>query len=447
MLDLSIAHSKDWNPVVTMKNAPFPGFRQVTRTGVIYVMNRAHQLGFTYDHPEWANLGQGAPEAGEMPGAPPRITHVEMDSLTQEYTPVPGLRALRQSVADLYNAIHRQGKTSQYTWENVCISGGGRLGLTRVVAALGEINIGHFIPDYTAYEEILHTFKGFNPIPIQIKEDQGFKLSRQQLEEVIQGMGLGAVLFSNPCNPTGQVIEGETLSSWVELFRHEEVLCIVDEFYSHFVYSDYDPENPKMVSAAAYVEDVNTDPVVIIDGVTKNWRYPGWRVSWTLAPKAVIEQISSAGSFLDGGANHPLQKKTIELLDPEFTKQETRALQKCFLEKKHYVVQRLRAMGMEIDLEPEGSFYIWANLAHLPEAINDGIKFFEECLKEKVITVPGVFFDVNPGKRRRSTKFRNYTRISFGPEMAKVAQGLDAIERVIQKFQAAPQSVAIPVTA
>ena len=66
-----------------------------------------------------------------------------------------------------------------------------------------------------------------------------------------------------------------------------------------------------MISAAEHVEDVERDPVVIVDGLTKNWRYPGWRISWTLGPKAVIEAIASAGSFLDGGANHPFQNAAL----------------------------------------------------------------------------------------------------------------------------------------
>ena len=55
------------------------------------------------------------------------------------------------------------------------------------------------------------------------------------------------------------------------------------------------------------------DPVIIVDGLTKNWRYPGWRISWTLGPKAVIEAIASAGSFLDGGANHPFQNAAAQI--------------------------------------------------------------------------------------------------------------------------------------
>ena len=72
-----------------------------------------------------------------------------------------------------------------------------------------------------------------------------------------------------------------------------------------------------MVSAARYVEDVDRDPVVLFDGLTKNWRYPGWRVTWTVGPRQVIEAVASAGSFLDGGGSKPLQRAAIPLLDPE----------------------------------------------------------------------------------------------------------------------------------
>lgn len=52
---------------------------------------------------------------------------------------------------------------------------------------------------------------------------------------------------------------------------------MMDEFYSHYIYPDDESIEGKTVSSAAYVEDVNADPVLIIDGLTKNWRCPGWR--------------------------------------------------------------------------------------------------------------------------------------------------------------------------
>jgi aspartate/methionine/tyrosine aminotransferase len=190
-----------------------------------------------------------------------------------------------------------------------------------------------------------------------------------------------------------------------------------------------------MVSAAAYVEDVNRDPVILVDGLTKNWRYPGWRISWTVAPKEVIELVASAGSYLDGGANNPFQREVLPLLEPDRVRQEARAVQAVFSEKRAYTLRRLRAMGITVEAEPHGAFYVWANLTKLPEPLRDSRSFFEEGLKEKVITVPGYFFDVNPGKRRVNARYQTYCRVSFGPEMPVLQRGLDALERVIGKFE------------
>jgi N-succinyldiaminopimelate aminotransferase len=126
-------------------------FRQVPRTGVIYVTTEATRLGFSPKSPDWCNLGQGQPEIGELPGAPPRVHSLPIELDDQEYAPVAGVMDLREAIAQLYNRLYRQGRKSQYTAENVSVSGGGRTSLTRAAAALGNVNLGHFLPDYTAY--------------------------------------------------------------------------------------------------------------------------------------------------------------------------------------------------------------------------------------------------------------------------------------------------------
>jgi aspartate/methionine/tyrosine aminotransferase len=412
-----------------------PGFRSVPRTGVIYVTHEATRHGFVYGHPDWANLGQGSPETGPIPGAPARVTEVSIAPAAQQYGTVSGVKDLRQAVADFYNATYRRGKKSKYTADNVSIAGGGRLALTRLASALGNINMGHFIPDYTAYEELLSVFKAFTPIPILLRAEHGYKILPADLKEEILGRGLSALLVSNPANPTGQLMAGKELSAWCDLARDCQCSMIFDEFYSHYIYTHAKATKPKMVSAAEFVEDVDKDPIVVVDGLTKNWRYPGWRISWTLGPKAVIEAIASAGSFLDGGANHPFQNAALPLLDPKNAEAETLAIQKHFGRKREMVLARLKKLKIGVDATPSGAFYVWANLAKLPAPLDDGMNFFRECLKEKTIVVPGVFFDVNPGHRRTQSRYKNYCRISFGPEMEKLELGLNAFERVIKKFK------------
>ena len=207
----------------------------------------------------------------------------------------------------------------------------------------------------------------------------------------------------------------------------------MDEFYSHYVWLET-ADGDGLVSAARYVEDVDTDPVVLFDGLTKNWRYPGWRCSWIVGPRQVIEAVASSGSFLDGGGSKPLQRSAVPLLAPEVVEAETEAIRAAFLRKRTILADGLRRAGVRFDLEPEGTFYCWGDISGLPPALDDGMSFFRAALDKKVICVPGEFFDVNPGKRRsgRPSRFRHYVRFSFGPDEATVTEGVRRIEELVR---------------
>ncbi|MBM65665.1 MAG: aspartate aminotransferase [Myxococcales bacterium] len=405
-------------------------FRAVPRTGVIFVSSEASKRGFYRGAPDWCNLGQGQPETGPLGVGDVRIDSIAIDEADHEYAPVAGLQALRAAVANLYNHRYRRGKKSQYGPENVAISGGGRAGLTRAAAALGRINLGHFLPDYTAYEELLEIFGRFSSIPILLEAEQNYDFGIPALRREILGRGLGGLLLSNPCNPTGKMIHGDELAAWVETARTLDCALLVDEFYSNYTWACEGP-----VSAAAFVDDVNEDPVILVDGLTKNWRYPGWRISWTVGPQSVIEAITSAGSFLDGGANRPLQRAALSLLEPARAEGERERIRSCFLGKRQRMIDGLRRLGVKVGLEPEGTFYVWGDLSEMPEGLREGMAFFQACLDEKVIVVPGEFFDVNPGKRRpgRHSRFRNQVRFSFGPELSVIDEGLLRMERLLSR--------------
>lgn len=410
----------------------FSAFRPVPRTGVIYATQEAVKHGFGESPDEWCNLGQGQPETGPLPGSPPREESVVIHPDDQEYAPVAGVFELREAVANLYNTLYRQGKASRYTAENVCIAGGGRMALTRAAAALGRINLGHFLPDYTAYEELLDVFGIFNPIPILLDPDKGYSFTPTDLKNEILGRGLSAVLMSNPCNPTGRSVAGEELAGWVATAREYDCALLVDEFYSHYQWS----EERTMESAARYVDDVNKDPVVLFDGLTKNWRYPGWRCGWIVGPKTIIDACASAGSFLDGGGSRPLQVAAVKLLEPSLVQAETDAIRAVFGRKRKIALELTESLGLTVDVAPEGTFYIWANLSKLPEPLNDGMNFFRAALEHKVICVPGEFFGVNPGHRRRASRFRQHVRLSFGPSEEVVVEGFKRLATLIANARA-----------
>jgi aspartate/methionine/tyrosine aminotransferase len=406
--------------------------------GVIFVVAEAVKLGFYNGHPDWANLGQGQPEVGPMEGAPERITSVELEPEDCAYGPLEGTPELRESVAATFNRLYRQNKSSQYTAANVAIASGGRLALTRAMAALDAVNVGFQLPDYTAYEDMfnLHLDR-ITPIGIRGEESAGFGVTVECLQREVEQRGLGAYVFSNPCNPTGNVIDGEQLAALAELARSSGVTLFSDEFYSHFIYElngdDSVAPGSGPVSIAAYVDDVERDPILVFDGLTKGHRYPGWRVGWVLGPSAMVEAMARTGSSLDGGPSRIAQRAAMQALSPQRADQETDALRRVFAAKRNVMVTRLKEMGIRFANDSVSTFYCWGSLADLPEPFNDGMSFFREALKHKVMTVPGEFFDIDPGKRRRGpSPYRQWMRFSFGPPMDNMNMGLDRLAAMLR---------------
>src|SRR5215471_16643045 len=106
--------------------------RDVPLAGMNAVLAGATARGYAPGDPDWINLGQGQPEIGDIPGAPPRITSIDLQPGDHAYGPVSGAREVREAVAAHYNRLYRQGKTP-YTAENVSITAGGRIALNRAV--------------------------------------------------------------------------------------------------------------------------------------------------------------------------------------------------------------------------------------------------------------------------------------------------------------------------
>ena len=139
-------------------------------TGVVWCTERAYEHGFAEEPEKWANLGQGAPEVDDdIAGSFARPTEIDISMAGREYGPTAGIKGLRAAVANLYNVHHRQGKDSLYSYENVCIVPGGRAGLIRIAAVLNNAYLGFFIPDYTAYNEMLSLFKNVSLCTLLLK--------------------------------------------------------------------------------------------------------------------------------------------------------------------------------------------------------------------------------------------------------------------------------------
>lgn len=416
----------------------FPMVRYVPYMGVIWTVNEASKLGFYNGHPDWCNVGQGQPEVGTIEGAPDRIESLKLQPSDAAYGPVGGTLEVREAIADWVNRTYRKGM-SQYTAENVSFACGGRLALTRLYSIFKDgARIAYKNPDYTAYEDYLYPLRhNCELIELRAEEKDGFTVPVERFENFMHDVRPNAFVFSNPCNPTGQVIKDEAMDRYIEAARKENCLLGADEFYATFSYNEDGSPAEKAVSALPYVKDINRDPVIVFDGLTKGFRYPGWRAGWAIGPKYLIEMINRAASAVDGGPSTMVQRGVIEELAEGHAEAELLATRKEFAVKRKMMMEGLAELGIHTPAnQPLGTFYLWASIENLPGKLSDADYFFHACLQKKVITVPGHFFDVRPFRVRPTNEpYRHWVRFSYGPNRQTIKTALERIAQVIKEHR------------
>ena len=416
----------------------FPMVRYVPYMGVIWTVNEASKLGFYNGHPDWCNVGQGQPEVGTIEGAPDRIESLKLQPSDAAYGPVGGTPEVREAIADWVNRTYRKGM-SQYTAENVSFACGGRLALTRLYSIFKDgARIAYKNPDYTAYEDYLYPLRhNCELIELRAEEKDGFTVPVERFENFMHDVRPNAFVFSNPCNPTGQVIKDEAMDRYINAARKENCLLGADEFYATFSYNEDGSPAEKAVSALPYVKDINRDPVIVFDGLTKGFRYPGWRAGWAIGPKYLIEMINRAASAVDGGPSTMVQRGVIEELAEGHAEAELLATRKEFAVKRKMMMEGLAELGIHTPAnQPLGTFYLWASIENLPGKLSDADYFFHACLQKKVITVPGHFFDVRPFRVRPTNEpYRHWVRFSYGPNRQTIKTALERIAQVIEEHR------------
>lgn len=419
-------------------SADFPMVRYVPYMGVIWTVNEASKLGFYNGHPDWCNVGQGQPEVGTIDGAPDRIESLKLQPSDAAYGPVGGTLEVREAIADWVNRTYRKGM-SQYTAENVSFACGGRLALTRLYSIFKDgARIAYKNPDYTAYEDYLYSLRhNCELIELRAEEKDGFTVPVERFENFMHDVRPNAFVFSNPCNPTGQVIKDEAMDRYINAARKENCLLGADEFYATFSYNEDGSPAEKAVSALPYVKDINRDPVIVFDGLTKGFRYPGWRAGWAIGPKYLIEMINRAASAVDGGPSTMVQRGVIEELAEGHAEAELLATRKEFAVKRKMMMEGLAELGIHTPAnQPLGTFYLWASIENLPGKLSDADYFFHACLQKKVITVPGHFFDVRPFRVRPTNEpYRHWVRFSYGPNRQTIKTALERIAQVIAEHR------------
>ena len=347
------------------------------------------------------SLGVGEPDFD----TPWHITEEGIYSLEQGrtfYTSNQGLIELRKEIAKW----NKRKYNISYSADEVLVTVGGSEGID--VALRGCINPGDEViilePSYVCYEPDVLLAGGI-PIKIQLKNENEFRLTPEQLESAITDK-TKIVILNYPNNPTGAIMDKSDLEKIAKIIIKHDLLVVSDEIYSELTYVG------KHVSIAS-IEGMR-ERTIVINGFSKSYSMTGWRLGYVLAPKQIMDQIKKIHQFVVMSAPTPSQYAAIEAL--KHGDEDIENMKKEYDRRRKYLLSEFNRLGLPC-FEPRGAFYCFPYIGKYGMTSEE---FATDLLnKEHVVVVPGTAFgDSGEG----------FVRISY-------AYSLDALKEAIKRIE------------
>lgn len=325
------------------------------------------------------------------------------------YTSNSGLKELKEEVSKYLD--RRFGLKYEPSGEIMITVGGSEAidGALRAMLDEGdEVILPQ--PSYVSYEPCIVLADGV-PVIVELKEENGFKLTRQQLEEVVTEK-TKILIMPFPNNPTGAIMTEEEIKPIVDFVIEHDLFVISDEIYSELTYSG--------THASIGAFPGMKERTIVINGFSKSYAMTGWRLGYACGPKVILDQILKIHQFAIMCAPTTSQYAAIEALrhgDADVEK-----MRNEYDRRRRFLLNAFQEMGIEC-FEPFGAFYMFPSIKKFGMSSDE---FATRLLKEeKIAVVPGTAFgDCGEG----------FLRISYAYSIEDLKAALERIESFIKKL-------------
>ena len=336
------------------------------------------------------------------------------------YTNAAGTVAVRQAISQ---KLKRDNQLDYSINEIVCGSGGKPLIFHAFAATLDvQDEVIIHAPYWVSYPD-LATLNDATPVVIEGRQDNGFKLTAEDLAPAITEKTRWVVL-NYPNNPTGAVYSKQELEALAELLRkHPHVLIMLDEIYEFFVYDDY-----QHISLAQIAPDLK-DRILIINGASKGYAMTGWRIGYAAGPEWLIKAMTKLISQTTTCPSSVSQAAAVAAFVGD--QQPIYDMLEIYKTRRQRVVELLQQISV-FDFEPpQGAFYVFANIAGLigkttpqGQVIQSDADVVEYLLREGgVATVSGQAYGMSP-----------FIRLSFASSIEVIEEGCQRIKNAVAKL-------------
>ena len=330
-----------------------PAFDRLGEENAFAVLARATAL--ATQGRDIINLGIGQPDF-KTPG---HIVEAAIKALRDGhhgYTPANGLLATREAV------VRRTLATTgvEVSPENVMILPGGKPTMYAAIVMFGEPGVDILYPDpgFPIYRSMIE-FTGANPIPVPIREANGFAFSAEETLGLITP-NTRLLILNSPANPTGGVTPRAEIEKLVKgLAKHPDVAILSDEIYDVMT---YDGENH--CSLLQFPEIHNR--LIVLNGWSKTWAMTGWRMGWSIWPNGpqsanLCDKVRKLAVNCWSCVNAPSQFAGIAAIDGP--QDEVDKMMRAFDNRRKLVVEGLNALPGVSCIAPKGAFYAFPNVS------------------------------------------------------------------------------------
>ena len=327
------------------------------------------------------------------------------------YTSNAGLKELKQEIAKY---IYRKCDVTYDYKKEIMVTVGGSEAIDIAMRAMLDPGDEVLIPQpsYVSYEPCAILANG-TPVIIELKEENEFRLTKEELEAAITPKTKLLVL-PFPNNPTGAVMERKDLEEIAEVIKEHDIFVLSDEIYAELTYCG---EHVSIASLPGMKERT-----VLINGFSKAYAMTGWRLGYACAPAEILEQMLKIHQFAIMCAPTTSQYAAVEALkngDPDIEEMRT-----AYNQRRRFLMNAFREMGLEC-FEPYGAFYVFPCIKEFGMTSEEfATRFLEE---EKVAAVPGTAFgDSGEG----------YLRISYAYSLEKLKIAIGRLGHFVEKLRA-----------
>lgn len=321
------------------------------------------------------------------------------------YTAALGLPQLREAIARFY----QQRFGADVAPERIVITPGASGALMLALAVTTDPGDEWLLPDpgYPCNRQLVRSFEGIaRALPVEAATR--FQPTADAVAAAWSSRTRG-LMVATPSNPTGTLLGEDELAQLRDVVAARGGTLIVDEIYQGLVYD---------VASSTVLRQA--DDVFVVNSFSKYFGMTGWRLGWLVAPLPYVREVEKLAQHFFIAASTPAQHAALAAFAPA-TLDILEARRAEFAERRATLLPALRELGFEVAAEPQGAFYIYADVSRLA---GDSETLARRLIEEAgVATTPGVDFGDHLPRR--------HLRLAYTTRRTRLLEAVERLARLL----------------